>query len=385
MRMNTGNARSCCCSGGFSLIELMIALTLGLLIMTAILGMYVDLSRTNQEMAKTNSQIENARFALQFLQSDIVHGGYWGGFVPAFDDLSFGSVPIDAPDLLPNPCLAYSPPWNTAYIDSLIGIPVQSFDAAPPGCTSVVANVQPDTDVLVVRHAGTCVPGALGCESDVVGKLYFQASFCELENATRYRLGTSNLDLHGRACAAGTPIGGPLAPKRRFVSNIYYIRNFSVSAGDGIPTLVRSEFDLAGSTLAHQPAVALIEGVQGLRVELGIDNLGDTGAATDYTAAIAWADPGNRDSPTNRGDGSPDGAFVRCTTASPCTVAQLSDVVAVQVFVLVRANTVTPGYIDTRTYKLGTTTLGPFNDGFKRHVFSRSVRLVNVSGRRETP
>ncbi len=383
--MNPSNAHCGCRSGGFSLVELMIALTLGLLIMAAILGMYVDMSRTNQEMAKTNSQIENARFALQFLQSDIVHGGYWGGFVPAFDDLSLGSIPSDAPALLPNLCLAYSSPWNTAYIDSLIGIPIQSFDAAPPGCTSVVANLQPDTDVLVVRHAGTCVPGASGCEADVVGKLYFQASFCELESATRYLLGTSALDLHGRGCVAGTPIGGPLAPKRRFVSNIYYIRNFSVSPGDGIPTLVRSEFDLAGSILAHQPAVALIEGIQGFRVELGIDNLGDTGAATDYTAAIAWADPDNHDSPTNRGDGSPDGAFVRCTTASPCNVAQLSDVVAVQIFVLVRANTVTPGYTDTRTYILGSTTLGPFNDGFKRHVFSRSVRLVNVSGRRETP
>ena len=371
--------------GGFSLVELMVALALGLLIMTAMLGMFVDMSRINREMARTNSQIENARFALQFLHGDIVHGGYWGGFVPAFDDFSLADVPTDVPASLPDPCLAHSTPWSAAYIDSLIGIAVQSFDAPPDGCTSVVANVQPETDVLVVRHAGTCVPGAVGCEADVAGKLYFQASFCELENTTRYLLGTSGFGLHGRTCVAGTPLGGSLAPKRRFVSNIYYIRNFSLNPGDGIPTLVRSEFDLSGKTLAHQPAVALIEGIQGFRVELGIDSLGDSGAATDYTAAIAWADPEVRDSPTNRGDGIPDGDFVRCTTASPCTVAQLRDVVAVQIFLLARANEVTPGYTDTRSYALGSTTLGPFNDGFKRHVFSRSVRLVNVSGRRETP
>jgi type IV pilus assembly protein PilW len=34
---------------------------------------------------------------------------------------------------------------------------------------------------------------------------------------------------------------------------------------------------------------------------------------------------------------------------------------------------------------LGTAALGPFNDHYKRHVFSTSVRLTNISGRRETP
>jgi type IV pilus assembly protein PilW len=60
---------------GFSLIELMIAVTLGLLIMTALVSLFVNTSRTNQEMAKTNSQIENARFALNVLADDLMHGG----------------------------------------------------------------------------------------------------------------------------------------------------------------------------------------------------------------------------------------------------------------------------------------------------------------------
>ncbi len=45
-----------------------------------------------------------------------------------------------------------------------------------------------------------------------------------------------------------------------------------MTADDGIPTLVRSEFDLADGTLAHQAAVPLIEGIEGFRVEFGIDN-----------------------------------------------------------------------------------------------------------------
>ncbi len=50
-----------------------------------------------------------------------------------------------------------------------------------------------------------------------------------------------------------------------------------------------------------------------------------------------------------------------------------------------RSVTPVDGYTDTRTYQLGGATLGPFNDRFQRKVFSTTVRLANVSGRRETP
>jgi type IV pilus assembly protein PilW len=29
--------------------------------------------------------------------------------------------------------------------------------------------------------------------------------------------------------------------------------------------------------------------------------------------------------------------------------------------------------------------MGPFNDGFKRHVYVSTLRLPNVAGRRQTP
>lgn len=52
---------------------------------------------------------------------------------------------------------------------------------------------------------------------------------------------------------------------------------------------------------------------------------------------------------------------------------------------LVRSTRPTAGYTDTKTYRLGGQPIGPFNDQFKRHVFSTSVRFHNVSGRREVP
>lgn len=380
---------------GFSLIELMIAMVISLLIMGAILTLFLDVTRTNDEMAKTNSQIENGRFAIQLLQSDLAHAGFWNGYIPQFDDLSKDGVPGDAPTAVPSPCLAYIS-WSLVHRTNLLGIPVQAYedDTVPGECAALLASRKSATDVLVVRHAGTCVPGAAGCEADTSAsaspKVYFQASFCKDDLAT-YVLSITGFVLHQRTVPVGLAncaLSTLFTEKRKFVSNIYYIRNYSVTPGDGIPVLMRSEFDRSSALLslpAHQSAQALIEGIEGFRVEFGVDSISKTGAAVNYTQAVNWADPDTRTSPTNRGDGSPDGDFIRCTTASPCNENQLANIVAVKVYILVRNVVGTTGYVDAKTYRLGSTTLGPFNDNFKRHVFSTTVRLVNISGRRETP
>lgn len=378
---------------GFSLIELMIAIVIGLIVLAALIALYLNVSRSNNELAKTNFQIESGRFAIQILQNDIVHGGFWGSYVPQFNDLTATGAPADVPTAVPDVCLAYNATnWNAGYKTNLIGIPVQSYSTMPSSCSSVVVGSQKaNTDVLVVRHAETCVAGSGGnCGAYVANGLYFQSSLCQpplptsmTPDASAYILGTTGFDttLHKKNCTA------LVTDKYKFVSSIYYVDTIG-----GIPTLMRSSFDLSAGTLAQQTAVPLIEGVEGFIVELGIDNLSDNGtdvindadATNRYTAAIKWASATSLTSPTNRGDGIAD-SFVRCTTASPCTVQQLSNVVAVKLYVLVRAPGITAGHTDGKTYTLGSTTLGPFNDQYKRHVFSTTVRLHNVSGRRETP
>jgi type IV pilus assembly protein PilW len=66
-------------------------------------------------------------------------------------------------------------------------------------------------------------------------------------------------------------------------------------------------------------------------------------------------------------------------------VAQLTNAVALKVHVLARNVQPTQGYTDTKSYQLGSVAVPAANDAFKRHVYSTSVRLTNVSMRRETP
>jgi len=371
---------------GFTLVELMISMVIGLLIVLALVTLLINVSRNNSEMSKTNRLIENGRFALQLLQADISHAGFWDGYIPEFDSLAATNVPVDYPSTVPDPCLNYAS-WTAQYKTNLVGMAVQGYEIAAtvPSptlsvCGSIVTRPKPSTDVLFVRHAENCLPGVGSCTAQVAGELYFQMARCGATTPSpAYVLDSvTPFALQKRDCTT-------MADIRKFVSNLYYIRDYAVTVGDGIPTLMRSQFGLSGGALAHKTAEALIEGIEGFRVEFGVDNVSDSGAAVNFAAAISWANAANKTSPTNRGDGIPEGAYVRCTTAVPCTVDQLANTVAVKIYVLVRSENTTPGYQDIKTYNLGSTTLGPFNDPYKRHLFSQTIRLTNVSTRRETP
>jgi type IV pilus assembly protein PilW len=176
-----------------------------------------------------------------------------------------------------------------------------------------------------------------------------------------------------------------------------------------VPTLVRSSFGLDGGLPAHEPAQALIEGIEEFRIELGRDTTTRCGGAIDYTKEIrlepillpagtgSLVDPSNclynaASAPRNtlpivRGDGIPD-AYIRCPAAG-CTTDQLRDIVAVKIYLVARSKDQTPGYTDTKTYSLGSAPAASYGTDatkfFKRHQFQTTVRLTNVSGRRETP
>lgn len=329
---------------GFGIIELMVAITIGLLLTVAMLTLYVDVGRTNNEMAKANALMENGRFALQLMQGDVSHAGFWGEV-----DNS-----LAAPTATPSLCAPST--WSTDGAN-LMGIPVQGFTSgsALSACGSGLAGAISGESVLAVVHANTCLRGA-GCEPSDTGP-HLQISTCEADAAGTYVIavpGSTNLTLTRKGC---DPDPDKRAGLRKIVSNIYY-----VAGSNGVPTLMKAS--LVNGAYEFAP---LIEGVEHFWVEYGIDTLGRNGLAI---------------SASNPGDGSAD-QYVSC---APCNLTQLTNVVSVKVHLLVRSLESTAGYTDTKTYALGNRpTIGAKNDNFKRHVFSSTIRLVNPSSRREVP
>jgi type IV pilus assembly protein PilW len=340
---------------GLTLVELMVASAVGLFIVGGLVTVFVQAGRANSEMARLNQQMENGRFALQLLREDLWHAGFWGEYDP----------PNTAPSGMPPLCTAFAN-WGATALevanakDNFLRVPVLGAnDAVPTGCSAIVINRKAGTDVLVVRHASTCIAGIGDCEDFGAGKLYLQASECSDDSTHTPRgyrmLRDGNIsdqepfilrqrDGTGKSCTA-VGYTTTYAPRRKVISNIYYVKDDN--------TLMRSEFDLASGTVDQQSAQALIEGIEHMEIEYGVDADGD-GSADSFVTA-------------------------------PANAAAWGNVVAVKVHLLARALATTPGHTDTKTYELGPTSLGPFNDGFNRHVYSAFVRLYNPAGRRDTP
>lgn len=339
----TPSARAC--AAGFSLVELMISITIGLMLLATLLVVFANASSARGELERSSRQVENGRYAVELLSDDLRIAGFYG-------EVNVGA--LAAPAVLPDPCSTAAADWTAA-----MPIHVQGYDAgfgAPP---CVPADVKANTDVLVVRRVRTCAAGVAGCEPAMAGKPYLQATLCNTET-TPYvvgQFGTTAFPLTRKDCTAPAAL-------REYIVNVYFI-SANNRAGQNIPTLMRLE--LTGSTLAQVP---LVEGIEELNVEYGIDNDGD-GQPDAYTS-----------DPTNY-------TYGGCTT---CTaVNNWSNVMTAQLHVLARSPEASPRYVDTKTYTIGSDsagnpiTIGPKNDAYRRHVYTAMVRIVNPAGRRDRP
>ena len=336
---------------GYTIIELMIAITISLIILASLVAMFANNSRTRVEIERANQQTENGRYALQLITDDLHNAGYLAEFNPG---------PLATPAAKPDPC-----DTSVAGLNSALPMAVQGYDNAAivPAC---LTDVRAGTDILVVRHASTCAVGSAGCDPNLAGDPYFQTSGCnsatELASgniATYYVLDTNaaSFTLHQKDCVT-------LANVYQYRTHIYFVAN-NDQAGDGIPTLKRAELGIATFSI-----VPLVEGVENMQIEYGID----TSVPTTGTAAVYNANP--------------DTYNAACGTTPSICVGYWRNVVAAKINVLTRNTTATQGYVDNKVYTLGlladgitANTVGPLNDAYKRHAYESVVKLNNPAGR----
>ena len=340
--------------GGFSIIELMIAVALGLVILAALTTFFVKTSANRHEMERNTRQIENGRYAIDTLRDDIVLAGFYADMQPLATP-AWSTLPI-CPSNAGNPAdlgFAASPAYTAPY--PLVGF--QDGAGVPAGCTP---DYLPNTDVLVVHRFNTesvtVAQAGAGTPSDhpASSQWYVQVSQCPDDDpAMPFKVGVGSagsgtFNLRRFDCATAAVLW-------RLHQAVYYVRDYSVNAGDGLPTLVRKSINITGGGVVMQED-ALVEGIQAMRVDYGIDS---------------------------DGNGSAD-LWKRCDAASPCAAGDWGNVTAAKIYVLSRNLEASPQYVDTKTYAMGLSgTLGPFNDGFKRHVYSAQVNLPNRTGPRE--
>ena len=343
---------------GFSLVEIMIGLTIGLLVLLGITSVIVSSSNSRNEIEKVGNQIENGRYAMQVLTDDVRLAGFFADFNPDQDPSTI-KLPVELPDV----CAV-----DDVTLKAVVRLHTQGYDMGStiPSC---IKDVKDKTDILVIRRLNTCAAGKVGCEAAVNGTSYLQVTQCndEIKKASAVSDSTllynvsskvSDLTFKKRTCAAD------LADIRKYRTHIYFIANNN-NDGDGMPTLKRAELDAGAFTITP-----LVEGVENMQLSYGIDTDAIPG---DGMPNIFAANP-------EKANGCAD---------KTCAVKNWSDVMSVNVALLVRNTQETKGYKDTKTYTLGiddsgnAQVLGPYGDSFKRHAYTSSIQLINPAGRRE--
>jgi type IV pilus assembly protein PilW len=333
---------------GFSLIELMVALTLALLILVGLSALFANTSVARSEIDKASRQIENGRFALQTLGDDIRHAGYYG---------ALSNAPA-APTIWPND------PCSTVLSDvrDAIGLPVQGYAGGAVAPLTCLDGYKPQTGVVVVRRASTAVPAAAAAAS----AFNIQVSGCA-GDASPYLLDTPSgtFNLHSNLAPGCLPLtGAPAAGISPFFVRIYYIScntDSAVACGaagaDGVPTLQRIDVTPLGAD-----PTPVVDGIEDMQFDYGMDS-----------DAVGTAGYGAPDIYTNTA------AHVSLT---PTNVAEWEDVLSVKVYLLARNIDRTGSYADVKTYSLGPVSLTP-GGPYKRHAYAEVVRLNNPAGRRE--
>ena len=327
--------------GGMTLIELMVGLTLGLSVAVALLLVFANASSTGQNLTRSSTHIENGRYVAELLRDDIRMAGYFGETPDA-------ATPVVYTD--PSPCLTVPTGFNSAPL----GLPAALQGFNPTDALACLDRRKAGTSALALRRLATATTAVASVVTSQQ-QYYLQYSFCSTDAAATtliFNTASAAFTLKNLACNAVNPV-------RAYVSRVYYVADCNVCSGaaaDTTPTLKR--LDLVGNQLV---LTAVAEGVEALRFEYGFDTAGN---------------------------GSP-GTYLTDTAAPGATGAtsMWRNVMTVKAHFIVRSldkASASPSTAAPGAFVLGTVaTADDPGDGYVRHVYSSTVRLINPSGVRE--
>ena len=278
---------------GFSLVELLVAVAIGLLILLSVSGIFLNSlfsEKTNDAAAEI---LTNGRYAIEVLRKDALHAGYLGvsSSTPTVPTTNIGTVTNDcATDFAIN---LLQPVWGTNDTNSV---------------TACVPNTNYLTgDMFTTRHASQAATTVLDSTT-----LYLRSAYERTE-----------VFKGGNPPAAFTQLPNYDYP---IETSLYYISPFTNDATETplVPALYRVSLT-AGPTMSRSLVASNIEDMQ---IQYGRT---DTAGNTRFYNANQ--------------------------INSAATSTEWEDIVSVRIWLLVRATAVEPKYTNSSTYVLGDKTV----------------------------
>lgn len=319
MAHNPGQNRVLC--NGLSLVELLVALALGVVMSFAAMNLLLQSKRSYfaaEELARLQ---ENGRYALRYLAHELTMAGFLANLLPgtAISSSESGTACFDY-------LLATSNPLE--HFDDVSTAGESGGGQSPPGDCLVPGKHLAGTDLLLIRRT-------LGAPAVSAGE---QFAAVDADDIYVHVAAQPELPLVQRG-GAGVAADGALW---EYLPQVLFLRTYSVEAGDGIPSLCRKRQGRSSNGMA--PTECLVEGIENLQLEFGIDETGNDLVDRFHPAP------------------------------SP---AELAGAVAARIYLLVRSIHPVSGHVDDKSYELGRTRVEAAHDGYYRRLMQTTVLLRN--------
>jgi type IV pilus assembly protein PilW len=243
-------------------VELMVALTIGVFMLSGAAAAYLRARDARAALDATARLQEIARYAMTVIEADVRMAGYWG--------LTNRSDAITANPSLAFPAKCGGPSWVTDARQFIGG--VNGAYLSLPGCAALSGGAKAGTDVLVVRRASAQRitpqrPTVASPNQDRVLVITDHETgqiFVPRDIGNAIPPGYAGSDPADQA---------PLADTRALSVNAYYVSTGSSAATD-YPALRRKTLT-AGPDVGDEEVIA---GVEDLQFEVGLDTNGDGNA-----------------------------------------------------------------------------------------------------------
>ncbi len=306
-------------AGGFSLIELMVAIVVALLLLGGVIQVYLSSKQSFDAQDRLARMQEGGRIAMDIITTDLRRAGYWGG------NADLATHVGDPGPAVPALNCANNNTWGR-----MIDWRVSGLNNTNAGYVACVPGYQAGSDILTVRYSGPALTGAVPNN----GGLYLRGTMFVgwvMTGSAQNQPGNTPPAEILNAADHLQPVVRPL------VSNAYYIGDSGrvCQSGDAIPALFRVRLNPdTGNPVSEE----LVSGAEQLQVRY---LLNDTYVDANAVAAADWP-----------------------------------NVSAVRVWLLMRGECPEFGLGNDATYTMGDVTV-PAAPDFRRQLYVSTVMLRN--------
>ena len=332
-------------ASGFSLIEMMLAMVIGLIIMAGVMQVYIT-SRDTQRVSEDQIEVlSNARFVLETLAYDLRHTNMWGRHNngPVIACQKLGGLSLACPGGKEMP--AAGGDCEAGNYINVVRPLFGSDDSNPYSVTCASQSYKPGTDILAVGYADT---NRIATSALAGGVAYLRTSLA----GGAFFVGKGPDILPDMPLIPGWDYDEK-SSNHAVVSRVYYASDYAYVAGDGIPSLRRTDL-VAGPAVSSE---LLVPGVEDFQLEYGVD------------IGINGVQGSGRDGQVD--------AYVKASNVVNWSL----DVVTVRIWLLLRAaHRDEDGlYLDAETFNLGGKVVVTQGDGYARSLVSSVVKMRNTS------